>query len=253
MSNTLSYRCGSLENPSLPFERIAACGVQGLEVNWSEKLSAAAAEAALSPHGLRVTSLSTGCDITNGNLPAEIGERAALASDLGANYLFVSAQRGELDFDEAARRLQALGDAAGKSKVCLAMETHPDLCTNAETMLKTMAVVDHPWVAINYDTANVYYYNEGIDTIDQVRQVAKFVKGVHFKDTGGGFRDFDFPVFGEGIVDFAAVDEELTEAGYDDAYCMELEGPAFKRDEPNDLANKVTRCADHLRAVGAID
>ena len=55
MANTISYRGGSLDRPTLSWERVAAAGVQGIELNWSDGLTAAAAEAALSPPGLRVT------------------------------------------------------------------------------------------------------------------------------------------------------------------------------------------------------
>jgi len=57
MTNTISYRAGSLERPNLEWSRVAATGVQGIELNWTADLTAAAVAAALSPHGLRVTSL----------------------------------------------------------------------------------------------------------------------------------------------------------------------------------------------------
>ena len=46
MSNLLSYRAGTLEDPGLPWGRIAECGVQGIEMVWSDGLTAEAASAA---------------------------------------------------------------------------------------------------------------------------------------------------------------------------------------------------------------
>jgi inosose dehydratase len=251
MANTLSYRAGSLSSPSLPWGQIARSGIEGIELNWSEGLTAESVETVLEPHGLWVTSLSVGCPLEDDDLPARIGEQAALAADLGAGYLFTSARGDNMPLDAIAARLRRVGDAAGAHQVYVALETHPELCTNAAKMAATMAAVGHPWVGINYDTANVYYYNEGIDTVDQLRRCVAHVRGVHLKDTNGGFHDHDFPVFGEGIVDFAAVHEVLKGAGYDGALCMELEGPTFKRDDPG-LADKVARCAAHLREVGVV-
>ena len=51
---------------------------------------------------------------------------------------------------------------------------------------------------------------------------------------------------------FDKVHAVLQQAGYTDAYCMELEGPAFNREDPDDLADKITRCVDHLRNVGVL-
>lgn len=249
MANTLSYRAGSLESPSLPWSQIATAGVQGIELNWTEGLTAAAAEAALSPHGLRVTSLSVGCPLDDVGLAARLGRQAAVAADLGARYLFTSIKGDGLTREQIGAKLRPLGDAVGPHEVYLALETHPELCTNADRMNATMAAVAHPWVGVNYDTANVYYYNHGIDTVDQVRRCVAHVRGVHLKDTRGGYHDHDFPVFGEGIVDFAAVHRVLRGAGYDGAYCMELEGPAFRREDPQDLAAKVERCAAHLKGL----
>ena len=252
MANTLSYRAGALESPNLPWASITAAGVEGVELNWTDGLTAAAVEAALSPHGLRVTSLSVGCPLDDAALSSRLTHQAAVAADLGARYLFTSVKGDGITLEQVGAKLRVLGDAVGTYEVALALETHPELCTNAERMNATMTAVDHPWVGVNYDTANVYYYNHGIDTVDQVRRCVAHVRGVHLKDTRGGYHDHDFPVFGEGIVDFAAVHEVLRGAGYDDAYCMELEGPAFRREDPKDLADKVGRCAAHLKGLGVV-
>ena len=250
MSNLLSYRAGTLEDPSLPWARIAETGVQGIEMVWSDGLTAPAASTALEPHGLRATSLSVPCPLEDDGLPERMAGQAAVAADLGADYLFASAGGGGMSLAEAGERLRRLGDAVGPHEVFLALETHPELCTNADRMEATMAAADHPWVGVNYDTANVYYYNHGIDTVDQLRRCVSHVRGVHLKETSGGYHDHDFPVFGEGVVDFARVYQVLGEAGYGSACCMELEGPVFDRRNPDDLAAKVSRCVDHLKSVG---
>ena len=251
MSHLIAYRIGSLQNPHLPFAQVAEMGIQGLELVWTEETTVDQVAAALSPPGLRVTSLHAQCPLEDDALPAVLGQRAAQAADLGATYLFVSAHAGEMPKQEAYDRLRRLGDAVGTHQVYLAMETHPDLCQNAANMLETMAGVDHPWVGINYDTANVLYYTEGVDTVGELEQVTDYVRGVHFKDTFGKFKDGNFPVFGEGIVDFAAVDQVLTSGGYTGPCAMELEGPTFNAQDTADLAAKVARCVDHLRQVGA--
>lgn len=252
MANTLSYRAGALDNPSLPWAAIAEAGVQGIELNWTDGLTAAAVEAALEPHGLRVTSLSIACPLEDDDLPGRMADQAAVAADLAAGYMFASAKGEGMTLDEAGARLRMLGDAVGAYEVFLALETHPELCTNAERMNATMAATDHHWVGINFDTANLHYYNHDTDTVDQLQHSISHVRGMHLKDTNGGYHDHDFPVFGEGIVDFAGVYEVLGRAGYTDACCMELEGPIFQRDEPEDLADKVRRCVEHLKSVGVV-
>ena len=251
MSHLLTYRIGSLQKPHLPLAQVAEMGIQGLELVWNDETTVDQVEAAVEKHGLRVTSLSVQCPLEDDDLPETLGQRASHAAALGATYMFVSAHAGDMPKQEAYERLRRLGDAVGPHQVYLAMETHPDLCQNAANMLETMAGVNHPWVGINYDTANVYYYNPDVDTLTELEQVTAHVRGVHFKETHGNFKESNFPVFGEGIVDFAAVDQMLTSAGYAGPYAMELEGPNFDPGKPEELAEKVARCVAHLQKVGA--
>ena len=252
MPNLLAYRIGSLQKPHLPFAQVAEFGIQGLELVWNEETTTDAVAAALELHSLRVTSIHAPSPLEDDNLPQVLGQHAAQAAELGASYLFVSIHAGDMPRSEAHDRIRRLGDAVGAHQVYLAMETHPDLCQNAANMLETMAGVAHPWVGVNYDTANVYYYNENVDTVAELKQVASHVRGVHLKETVGGFKDGNFPVFGEGIVDFAAVAEVLGQAGYAGPCTMELEGGQFDPGQPEDLAAKVGQCVAHLRKVGAL-
>ena len=40
MSNTLSYRIGSLKKPHLPFAQVAEMGIKGLELVWEPDTTA---------------------------------------------------------------------------------------------------------------------------------------------------------------------------------------------------------------------
>jgi L-ribulose-5-phosphate 3-epimerase len=250
MANLLSYRAGTLRQPHLPFPRLAEMGIQGLELVWDDQTTVAAVKAAVEPAGLRVTSIHAPSPLDDDNLPRLLGRHAEYAAALGAVYLFVSVHAGQMPKQEAYDRLRRAGDAVGKHQVYLALETHPDLCQNGDNMLQTMAGVNHPWVGVNYDTANIYYYNQKIDTVAEVKKAARHVRGVHLKDTMGGYHDGNFPVFGEGIVDFAGVGKALTAVDYRGPYAMELEGGSFDPSKPDDLAAKVAKCIAHLKKVG---
>ncbi|MEW6753055.1 MAG: sugar phosphate isomerase/epimerase family protein [Candidatus Latescibacterota bacterium] len=253
MANLLSYRAGSLQKPHLPFTRLAGMGIQGLELVWNEQTTVDAVRAAVEPAGLQVTSIHAPSPLDSSELPAILERHAECAAALGASYLFVSVHAGQMPRPEAYERLRHAGDAVGNHRIYLALETHPDLCQNGSQMAQTMAGINHPWVGINYDTANIYYYNEKVDTVEEVKKAARFVRGVHLKDTLGGFHDGNFPVFGEGVVDFAGVGGELAAVGYAGPLCMELEGGAFDPGKPDDLAAKVARCIAHLRSVGVVE
>ena len=140
MSHLIAYRIGSLQNPHLPFAQVAEMGIQGLELVWTEETTVDQVAAALSPHGLRVTSLHAQCPLEDDALPAVLGQRAAQAADLGATYLFVSAHAGEMPKQEAYERLRRLGDAVGPHQVYLAMKPIP-ICA------RTRPICWRPWLA----------------------------------------------------------------------------------------------------------
>jgi hypothetical protein len=62
-------------------------------------------------------------------------------------------------------RLRGVGDMAQKYGVTVILETHPPLFPNGDVGIATMQKVNHPAIRINYDTANMYFYNENIDAI----------------------------------------------------------------------------------------
>ena len=253
MAYPLAYRIGSFQKPSLPFERVARLGIPQVEMVWNDESVVDEVGDALVPLGMQVASLHVPSDLTDDGLPDKVGRQAEQAMELGAHHLFVSIHAGDMDRDEAYGRIRKLGDAVAPHEIYLAMETHPDLCQNAANMLETMGAVDHPWVGVNYDTANVYYYNEGIDTVAELTQAGEYVRGVHLKETHGGFHDGNFPVFGEGIVDFAAIDRVLNDSSYKGPLVMELEGGVFDAGQPDDLAAKVEACVAHLRQVRVVE
>jgi len=252
MPNPLAYRIGSFQKPHLPFKQVAEMGIEKVELVWNDETSVDEVGDVLAPLGLSVGSLHVPCPLADDGLPALMNRWGEQAMELGASYLFVSVQAGDMPRDEAYGRLHKVGDALSQHEVALAMETHPDLCQNAANMLETMQGIDHPWVGVNYDTANVYYYNEGVDTIEELKQAVSHVRGVHIKDTFGGFHDGNFPVLGEGIVDFAAVKRVLQDGGYKGPLAMELEGGVFDSSKPDDLADKVKRCVSHLREMRVV-
>jgi inosose dehydratase len=78
------------------------------------------------------------------------------------------------------------------------------------------------------------------------------VKSVHLKDTLGGFHDPNFPVLGEGVVDFKSVFEVLNAVGFFGPFTLELEGPKVHTDSPEEMEKHVLRCVEHLRSLGVL-
>jgi len=205
-----------------------------------------------------VTPVSVGiyCNFLDHRQVAAALRRIDFAEALGAPVVVSDATRKlEVDDDEWRRLVNALryaGDYAADHGVKIALETHGGLTRNGSLAAKLLSAVDHPAVGVNYDTGNIYYYNEGLDPVDDIKLVSEKVFQVHLKDTIGGKGEWLFCPLGEGRVNFPGVVETLKKAGFKGAYSLELEG---KRGEDLNLAGHravIKKSVDYLRSIGLL-
>ncbi|HRU07250.1 MAG TPA: sugar phosphate isomerase/epimerase family protein [Candidatus Brocadiia bacterium] len=252
MKNLLALRVGDLSACAIPLERVAEMGFQGLEITWPQGWSADDVRRKLSPAGLRVTSLSVRARLADDAFLPPFEAAAAQAQAVGAGVLFVSLKKEGLSQTEAVDRLRRIGGAVAKHGARVGMETHPDLTANGDDALATLSAVNHPAIGWNFDTANIYYYNEGRNAVDEARKAARLVVSVHLKETNGGFKSNQFGVLGTGVVDFAGVFDTLNSQGFHGPFTMEVEGPLMKSETPEELAGKIAAGVAHLRRLGKV-
>jgi sugar phosphate isomerase/epimerase len=227
-------------------------GVQGVEITWPDGASVEDVRRMVEPHGLRVTSISVTSKLADDAFFEPYGKAAARAEQLGAGVLFTSLRADAMPREQMGDRLRRLGDLMARRGVSVALETHPDLCQNGDQALATMAAVGHPNVGVNFDTANIYYYNEGVNTLAELRKINRHVMSVHLKDTMGGFKSPDFPILGLGVVDFAGVFDILNTRGFHGPFTMELEGKGTVSDTEDGMARIISACVEHLREIGKV-
>ena len=118
--------------------------------------------------------------------------------------------------------------------ITLTVEPHGVYTTNAEGLLKIMALSDSPYLAINYDTGNVAV--AGNDSVETLKAVVEHVKHVHLKDivrekTAGHETGVTAgTAVGDGEVDIRGCLDVLRAAGYEGCLSIECSGTeALKR------------------------
>jgi sugar phosphate isomerase/epimerase len=253
MKNILACRPGSYaRHQNIAYSHLAEIGVQYVEIGLPAPDKVQETLNHLKNFGLSVSSTQGSLDVKNPNIAKDFAQTCELTRQLGANRIFVSVHAGEMERSTVYNRLHAVGETCARHNVTVIMETHPDMVTNGTVARQTMEGVHHPNIRVNWDTANVYFYNEGIDGIEEMKKVLDYIEGVHLKDTNGGYRTWYFPALGEGIVAFAEVFRVLNTRGFYGPFTMELEGIEGENLTEEGAKERVASSVRHLRNLGVL-
>ena len=242
MKNVLSSRTGS-------YDVLQKLGIEGVEIGPPKPEDVASVKAKLAKHNLKAMSVAGNIDLVKEDGLSEFETMIQGAVDLDTKVIFASAHASDdIPRETTYERLRKAGDRAAAHGITICLETHPILCHNGDVALKTIEGTGHDNVRINFDTANIYYYNENIDTVVELKKVLKYVGSVHLKDTDGALESFNFPPLGDGIVDFPEVFRLLNGVGFHGPFTFELE--ATSEDE---MAAALEKSVNYLRRTGCID
>jgi sugar phosphate isomerase/epimerase len=202
--------------------------------------------------GLTITSIGTGVQLTDAAQVTALEAVIAGAAQIGTRVIFVSVGVRGVQPEEGLPTLAALAETARKAGVVLSMETHEPYGYNGDVAVRTLKAVGSAGLGFNFDTANIYYYNpQGVDAVAELRKVLPYVTSVHLKESAKGEpKSFDFPVLGEGIVDFPAVFKLLDEREFAGPYTLELEGPVVDGLPVAERTAKVRACVEYLERIG---
>ena len=203
--------------------------------------------------GVKISSISTGVNLED---PADVKRLEGVISGtarIGTKVIFLSASPGKKTKEEGIAVLKALAGKAAAAKVVLSIETHVPYGHNGDEAKQTMEAVNSPGIGYNYDTANIYYYNpKGINGVEELKKALAYVTSVHLKESAKGEpKSFDFPILGQGIVDFPQIFKLLGGRGFRGPYTLELEGALVDGLPLPKQLEKVKACLDYLKRIGA--
>ena len=209
--------------------------------------------AGLRAAGLSASSCNAGADVSTAEGRRVVKARIDIAAILGTRWIV-----GSLGHTEDKRTLYEgvldVADYAKSKGMPLCLETHPPLVTNADEALATLRDLQHDNVFINWDTGNIYYYNQDIDGEAELQKIAPYVGHVHLKDSRKGYREWYFPALGDGTIDLAKVHSILAEVGFYGPYSIEIEGIAGEgKLTLEQRQENLRRSVEHLRSIGFED
>ncbi|MBP1996561.1 sugar phosphate isomerase/epimerase family protein [Paenibacillus eucommiae] len=120
-------------------------------------------------------------------------------------------------FDE---KFRLLGEEAGKRGLMISIKPHTGNTATGQVIAETLHRIGSPFVKACYDPGNVRFY-EGIEPKEDVSAIAGQTISFVAKEHKGAQFESNFPIPGQGEVDFPAQFSILKAAGFDGPVIVE--------------------------------
>jgi sugar phosphate isomerase/epimerase len=175
-----------------------------------------------------------------------------LASSLGSPYVRVFGGKAESDnnpFPDTATKsrvaegLRQLGEYSGPREVTIILESH-DHFTSSATLKEILREADSQHVELLWD-AHHTFASSGEEPEFTVKELGKWIRHVHLKDSIGSGEDRKYVLTGRGNVPMRRQVRALKSIGYKGFYCFEWE----KRWHP-EIEDPEIAIADYAHVMG---
>lgn len=208
-------------------------GQAGISVNRGplpdervRRIKALCAEHGLQPsvlHGIQIMNQDLPTLCRHIDLAAMLGIRVIIA--LGpfsyrrfGYYQFPTDPKSEVeqraDHEEFLVRVLPVAEYAARRKVMLTLKPHTGNAGTGPALVKTLRDIGSEWVKATYDPGNVALY-ERVNPAEDIVPILSQTVSLVAKDQRGGQGSVDFPVPGEGDIDFVKILTLLKDVGFD--------------------------------------
>ena len=253
MKHVISCRDSVYGKRDDAFRLLPDAGITHVELERIEPDDLEEVQTLAGRHGIEISTVGSGVDLSNDDSIAAYNQLIDAVARVGIKKLFTSiSAKGDEESEVHMDRLREIvGRAAGLDTV-ICMETHPPFGRNADIALKTIREINSPALRMNFDTANIYYYNRNTDAVSELKKVVHLVASVHLKDTDGGYRSSNFPIIGRGVVDFPGIFRLCDEVDLRGPFTIELEGPVTHEKSVQEKHEAVKTCMTYLQSIGVV-
>lgn len=238
-----------------PFQAAAAAHLAGLGIRAVELHVPAPADAEpvrrrLAAHGLCAVRVQVSLDLGSAQALESLHHQLDAALALGATELLLAPPAGLAATPRIDQVLRQVAAEAQERGARVLLETHPHLAGNAAEARDTLGRVAHPNLKINFDPANIGYYNEHGDALIELERLGSAIGGVHLKDGSGRFGERWFPALGDGAMAFDQMLALLRAVGFDGICAIEIEPPRDGSATRAAVEAAVEKSVAHLRRIG---
>jgi L-ribulose-5-phosphate 3-epimerase len=266
MNNRLAGHTNSYHTYGLKetLEGIAAAGFRYVELSavrgWTEQVpldadakTLSGIQRLLNKVGLIPVSLSGHSDLTSKD-GLQLGLKAIdLCDRLGIDIMntAIGGHYSENE-DEAAfmGNIHQLADYAAERNIMIGIEIHGDITSSAKKAVPVLQKINRDNVRLNYDTANVEFYDGGTKAEDDLPAGLPYLVHCHLKDHRGVGRVWDFPAVGEGEVNFKKLLDIMQKGNFSGPFSVEIEFSGEPWPSLEEVNRSMRQSYQHLSSLG---
>lgn len=253
-NNPLACRLANYrEHQDDAWDQLPAIGIRYVFMNVPAPEQVDTVAKQLADSGLKAAVLRGDTDLSRESSVEELDRQLAVCEKMGVKYMFLSPKHPGVSKEVAYERLRKIGDAAKNHGVTIGLETHPDLGTNGDEHVATMKAINHPNIRVNFDCANITYYNTETDAVAELKKCIDYVATVEIKDHNGQFKTWNFPALSRGVVDIPAVLDVLKKHGYQGPITIEIEGVEGVDRNRCEIEKDIAESMAYIRSLGTFD
>ena len=134
---------------------------------------------------------------------------------------FLKEESHQATLDRVVAGLEELGQHAKGSGVTVLQESHGDFNKSSD-LVAVMKAVDMPEVALLWDAHHTFAFGKEAPA-ETWKQIGKYVRHVHLKDSKPKGDDVQYVLFGTGTVPVKEIVQILAKGGYKGSYGLEWE------------------------------
>jgi len=175
-------------------------------------------------YSLSPMSISGHVDLVKSEGVEALIRRIDLARKIGASV--VNTKTGDPSSQEEIKNffkhVEEVAEYAAHNKIFIGLETSGQYFNTAKKAVPILKKINSEYVKLNYDTANVIYYEDVLPE-DDMEYGVEYLVHIHLKDKRGGKGEYDFPALGKGNINFDKIFNILSKYNYNGPLSIEIE------------------------------
>ncbi len=231
-------------------EHLAELGVRAVELHTPTPAELQPLIARLDAHRMHVETVQVAVELERTDITEQLAPQLESAVRLGARQLLIVPRAGLAPNPAIDANLREVANLSAAVGIVALLEMHPRVAGNSDEAHETLSRVAHPNLKINFDTANVGYYNRQREPVRELERIGRWIGGVHLKDGSGRVGHRWFPALGQGTIDFAAIFNALGTAGFCGTCAIEIGAARNGNASQAAVEAAVAASVEHLRRIG---